>query len=147
MRPKAALRATAGTAAPAPAAASTTHRGGCADKKSVERAKMITRPGAIKQTPPMSAPSRPRTLQAQKMARWVEGGTRQEVGRGDGVLELVGAQPTSVIDAELAKERDMGRWTTEADDTYPAPLAHDGRERHTLFDGLGHDRLAVALQR
>ena len=73
-RPRAALRATAGTAAPAPAAAPLTHSGGWAAKKRAERAKMITSPGAMKQRPPIRPPRRPRNLQAQKMASWVEAG-------------------------------------------------------------------------
>ena len=72
--PRAAFRATAGTAAPAPAAAPWIHSGGFAAKKTAERAKMITSPGTMKQMPPISAPGRPRSRQAQKMANWVEAG-------------------------------------------------------------------------
>jgi hypothetical protein len=73
-RPSAAFSATAGTAAPAPAAAPTTQSGGCAARKSVESARMITRPGTMKQMPPITAPTRPRSRQAQKIASCVEAG-------------------------------------------------------------------------
>ena len=35
---------------------------------------MMASPGAMKQTPPISPPSRPRKRQAQKMASWVDAG-------------------------------------------------------------------------
>ena len=35
---------------------------------------MTINPGTMKQTPPMSAPTRPRSRQAQKIASWVEAG-------------------------------------------------------------------------
>ena len=35
---------------------------------------MITSPGTMKQMPPISAPTRPRSRQAHKMASWVEAG-------------------------------------------------------------------------
>src|SRR5664280_290319 len=72
--PQAAFRATAGTAAPAPAAAPSTHVGGSLDKKTAERARMRATPGTMKQTPPRMAPTVPRSRQAQKIASWVEAG-------------------------------------------------------------------------
>ena len=66
--------ATAATAAPAPAPAPFTHSGGVPSRNSAESARMQTRPGTMKARPPASAPSRPRTRQAQKMASSVEAG-------------------------------------------------------------------------
>src|SRR5437764_13679540 len=51
----AALRATAGTAAPAPAAAPSTHRGGADSRDSPESPRTLSRPGAMKQIPPTTA--------------------------------------------------------------------------------------------
>ena len=59
---------------PAPAAAPCTQSGGWADRNNAERARMMASPGAMKQTPPISPPSRPRKRQAQKMASWVDAG-------------------------------------------------------------------------
>ena len=69
-----ALTATAGTAAPAPAPAPRTHSGGELARNSADRARMTIRPGTMNAAPPISAPSRPRSRQAQKMASWVEAG-------------------------------------------------------------------------
>ena len=66
--------ATAATAAPAPAPAPLTHSGGVPARNSADSARMQTSPGTMKARPPTSAPSRPRTRQAQKMASWVEAG-------------------------------------------------------------------------
>ena len=101
---------------------------------------MITSPGTMKQMPPMSAPRRPRSRQAQKMASWVEAGSGKQVGRGNAVFELVGGHPAPFFDAELPKQGDMGGRAAEADDPDAAPLAHDGGERHTDFGGVRHDR-------
>ena len=66
--------ATAGTAAPAPAPAPSTHSGGELATKSTDSARMTIRPGRMNPAPPTSAPARPRSRQAQKMASWVEAG-------------------------------------------------------------------------
>ena len=63
--PIAAPSATAGTAAPAPAAAPLTHRGGWAARNSADRARMTISPGTMKQNPPTRAPSGPRSRHAQ----------------------------------------------------------------------------------
>ena len=86
--------ATAGTAAPAPAAAPRTHSGACGAKNSTDSARITTRPGTMKHSPPTSAPAGPRRRQAHRMASWVEAGPGQQVGGGDPVLELLGdSQP------------------------------------------------------
>ena len=72
--PQAALRATAGTAAPAPAAAPRIQLGGWPARKTADSTTMSARPGAMKQTPPRSAPFAPRSSHAQEMASWVEAG-------------------------------------------------------------------------
>ena len=54
-RPQAALRATAGTAAPAPAAAPRIQLGGSASKNTADRARMSTSPGTMKHSPPKIA--------------------------------------------------------------------------------------------
>ena len=105
-------------------------QGGCAARNSAERAKMITSPGTMKQMPPISAPRRPRSRQAQKMASWVEAGPGSRL-----VAEMPSSnswalsQPT-FFDAEFAEQRDVGGRSAEADDPDAAPLAHDGGERH-----------------
>jgi hypothetical protein len=70
----AALTATAGTAAPAPAAAPRTHAGGECARNRTDSARMMMRPGTMKQAPPMSAPIGPASRQAQKIASWVDAG-------------------------------------------------------------------------
>ena len=60
--------------APAPAPAPSTQRGGTWARNSPARARMTIRPGTMNARPPTSAPSRPRTRQAQKIASWVEAG-------------------------------------------------------------------------
>jgi hypothetical protein len=65
IRPTAACTATAATAAPAPAAAPRTYRLGVSRSSRAESARIATRPGAMKQTPPTIAPSAPRNRQAQ----------------------------------------------------------------------------------
>ena len=72
--PHAAFSATAGTAAPAPAAAPRTQSGGWVARKTTERAKISTSPGTMKHSPPRRAPAGPRSRQAQKMASWVDAG-------------------------------------------------------------------------
>ena len=57
--------ATAATAAPAPAAAPRIHRGGDASRKTTASAMMSARPGTMKAAPPTTAPTRPRSRQAQ----------------------------------------------------------------------------------
>src|SRR6185437_10756596 len=104
------------------------------------RAKMMASPGAMNETPPMSAPARPRSRQAQKIASCVEAGPGNRLVERDGVLELVGGQPAPVLDAEFVQESDMGRGASETDDPDAAPLPPDDRERHLLFYVLGHSR-------
>ena len=69
------------------------------------------------------------------------GGPGQQIGRRNTVLELVRAQPVAFLDAELPQQRNVGRRTAEADETDSTPLAHNGGERNTLFDGIGHGRV------
>ena len=66
--------ATAATAAPAPAPAPFTHSGGVPARNSADSARMQASPGRMKASPPASAPTRPRTRQAQKIASSVEAG-------------------------------------------------------------------------
>src|ERR1022692_416009 len=82
----AAWTATAGTAAPAPAAAPRTHSGGAPARKSAASARMMISPGTMKQTPPSTAPAAPRSFQAQKIASWVEAGPG---------IRLAAARPSS----------------------------------------------------
>ncbi len=63
--PHAAFSATAGTAAPAPAAAPRTQSGGWLAKNTAERARISTSPGTMKHSPPKMAPAGPRSRQAQ----------------------------------------------------------------------------------
>ena len=72
--PHAAFRATAGTAAPAPAAAPSTQSGGCLARNTTDNARINASPGTMKQSPPTTAPTAPRTFHAHKMASWVEAG-------------------------------------------------------------------------
>src|SRR5438270_8067636 len=62
--PAAAYRATAGTAAPAPAANPVTAAGGWAAGTTAERTRMSTSPGTMKHKAPTSAPGMPRRSQA-----------------------------------------------------------------------------------
>ncbi|GAB3844692.1 hypothetical protein GCM10027610_059620 [Dactylosporangium cerinum] len=78
--------ATGATAAPAPAAAPITAGAGCQDSSSTDRPRMTIRPGTMKQTPPSSPPTQPRSRQAQKIASWVEAGPGSR---------LVAAMPSS----------------------------------------------------
>ena len=71
---RAALRATAGTAAPAPAAAPRIHAAGCFARKMLDNTRMMARPGRMKQTPPSIAPAVRRRRHAQKIASCVEAG-------------------------------------------------------------------------
>jgi hypothetical protein len=64
----AAPNATAGTAAPAPAAAPSTQSGGCRPRNRSASNRINANPGAMKQTPPMTAPAMPLNRQAQKIA-------------------------------------------------------------------------------
>src|SRR5215472_3548810 len=66
--------ATAGTAAPAPAPAPSTHSGGEPARYSAAKARITIRPGTMNAIPPASAPARPWTRQAQKIASSVEAG-------------------------------------------------------------------------
>ena len=65
-------------------------------------------------------------------------GAREEVGSGDAVLELVGSQPLTLLDAELAEQCNVGGWTAKSDGANASPLADDGPERDRLAQGLGH---------
>ena len=96
----AAASATAGTADPAPAAAPRTHSGGRAARNSADRARMMIRPGTMKQAPPTSAPAGPRSRQAQKMASWVEAGPGSR---------LVAATPSSNSAADSHSRRSTHR--------------------------------------
>ena len=73
------------------------------------------------------------------------GGRRagEEVARGDGVLELLGAQPAALVHAEAAKERDVGRGATEARHPDAAPFGGDHPQRR----GRGGAVAATAGQR
>ena len=113
-RPAAAWTATTGTAAPAPAAAPSTQRGGWEARNSAEGPRIMASPGTMKQPPPTRAPVGPASRQAQKMANWVEAGPGKEVGGGDPVLELGGGEPVAVRHAELAEHGDVGRGAAEA---------------------------------
>ena len=64
MSPSEACTATAGTAAPAPAAAPATPSGGWAARKTAESSRIKTRPGPMKHNPPTRAPYAPRNRQA-----------------------------------------------------------------------------------
>ena len=68
-RPRAALRATAGTAAPAPAAAPRTQAGGWPARNTAERARMRIRPGTMKQIPPEDAPRPSRAAARRRRSR------------------------------------------------------------------------------
>ena len=57
--------ATAGTAAPAPAAAPRIQAGGWLAKKTADSARISTSPGTMKHTPPRTAPTAPLRRQAQ----------------------------------------------------------------------------------
>jgi len=73
-RDHAACTATAATAAPAPAPRPRTHSGGVPARNSAARTRMRISPGTMKARPPTTAPSRPRTRHAQKIASSVEAG-------------------------------------------------------------------------
>lgn len=85
---------------------------------------MQTSPGRMKASPPASAPSRPRTRQAQKAEDSQLGGGRpgQRVARRDGVLELLRVQPPPAFHAQLPQQRDMHGRPAEPDATDPPPL-------------------------
>jgi len=69
----------------------------------------------MKQTPPTTAPRRPRRRQAQKIASLGGSGARKKVDGGQAVFELAGREPAPLIDAEPTKKGDVGRRTSEAD--------------------------------
>ncbi len=83
------------------------------------------RPGRMKAAPPSRAPPTPRRRQAQKIAIWVEPGPGKQIGRGDRVLELLGAQPAAPGHAEVAEEGDVRGRSTKADRPDPSPLPDD----------------------
>ena len=66
--------ATAATAAPAPAPRPRIHSGGAPARNSAARTRMRISPGTMKASPPTTAPSRPRTRHAQKIASSVDAG-------------------------------------------------------------------------
>jgi hypothetical protein len=72
------------------------------------------------------APEAPRAEDGQLRRRR----TREQVGGGDGILELFGVDPLPLIDAQAAQECDMRRWTAETDATQAKPLGDDGAQRN-----------------
>ena len=54
----------------------------------------------------------------------------EEVRGGDGVFELLGLDPLSLLDAHAAEQGDVGRGTPEPDATETEPLLPDGAEGH-----------------
>ena len=57
---------------------------------------------------------------------------RQQVRRGDAILELVTVDPLVLVHAHAAKQRDVRRRSPEADATEPRPAVRDGAERNAL---------------
>ena len=118
---------------------------------------MTIRPGMMNAAPPIRAPARLRSRQAQKMASWVEAGPGHQVADGDGVLELAGVQPAPALDAQLAQQPDVRGRPAEPDAADPAPFPQNRRERHLrhvrgtvgrrrgrgAFPGLAHRGLAA----
>ena len=68
--------------------------------------------------PPESSPQAP-GAEGGQLGRRRPG---QQVGGRDAVLELGGGEPMVVLDAELAKQGDVGRRPTESDDADAPPL-------------------------
>ena len=66
--------ATAATAAPAPSPAPSIQSGGVLARNTAASTTITSSPGSTKARPPTSAPGRPRTRQAVKMASCVEAG-------------------------------------------------------------------------
>jgi len=67
----------------------------------------------------------PRAVDRQLRRR----GPGQQVGGGDGVLEVVRLEPPAPVDAEVSQQRDVGRWAAEADAADPAPFLQDRQQR------------------
>ena len=112
---------------------SSTHSGGWAAKKRAERAKMITSPGAMKQRPPIRPPRRPRNLQAQKMASWVEAGPGKRL-----VEEMASSNSWALSQPRSSTQswRKRAIWAGGP----PKPMIpirlhsrHNGRERNAAF--------------
>src|ERR1022692_171836 len=62
------------------------------------------------------------------------GGTGQQARCRDAVLELLGAQPASLLDAETAQQSDMGRRAPKSDSPEAEPFAGAERERNPIAD-------------
>ncbi len=56
------------------------------------------------------------------------GGPWQQIRGRDAVLELLGGQPATLLDAQRAEQRDVGGRAAEADAAHPQPLAGNRRE-------------------
>ncbi len=105
MRLVAALTATAGTAAPAPAAAPVTQAGGACARNSTDRARITIRPGTMKHSPPTIAPATPASRHAQKIASWVDAGPGSK---------FVAAMPSSNSSAVSQDRRCTQSWRSRA---------------------------------
>ena len=110
----AALSATAGTAAPAPAAAPRIQSGGTEEDRG--ESKDQDQPGKDEAQPTRDGTGDPRSRHAQKMASWVDAGPGRRFG-GDAVLELVG-RSTGAVDTQPTQQRDVGRRSPEPDATH-----------------------------
>ena len=66
-------------------------------------------------SPPTSAPARPRTRQAQKIASWVEAGPGSRLQAAIASSNSRALEPPPPLDAQLAQQRDVRGRAAEAD--------------------------------
>ncbi len=143
IRPTAAATATAGTAAPDPAAAPAIQPGGRGARNRAASPRMMTRPGTMKQTPPRIAPGRTAQPPGAEDGQLGRGRAGQQVAGGQPVLEVVRRQPLPVRHAQLAQQRDVRGRAAEPDAADPAPFPGDRGQR----DGGRLRRGAAPAQR
>src|ERR1035437_7958518 len=84
-------------------------------------------------------PQPPGTIDRQLRRGWA----RQKVRGRDGILELFGVYPRSLLDAHATEQGDMGGRSPEPDATQTEPLTRDGDQRHPRH-GSALDAVFVA---
>jgi hypothetical protein len=104
---------------------------------------MITSPGTMKQMPPIRAPRRPRSRQAQKMASWVEAGPGSRL-----VAEMPSSNSCALSHPRSSTQsfRNSAMWAGGPPKPMMPMRLHSRtmvEKRHALFDGLGHGRRGV----
>ena len=117
-----AFTATAATAAPAPAAAPSTHPGGDDARNSGGEPQDDHEPGSDEGNPAGDRTGRSRDRPRTEDRELRRGRARQRVACRDRVLELGRRDPSPALHAQPPQQRDMRGRSPEAGDADPAPL-------------------------